>query len=163
MNFRDITKTGVWTVSSAKSGFDAANLFDGKPDTVWQSDSHPPHWISVEFPRQTFISKVAFYLSRDQDDSYTPIELVVSIGNGPEIKKEVKRHEWTDPRLLNGWMEVELNLTSMFIRFEIHKNFRSGKDSRVRGVRVYGAPQSPCIDNSIAFVSPEIFQYLSIR
>lgn len=163
MNCREITKTGVWTVSSVKSGFDVVNLFDGKPDTVWQSDSHPPHWISVEFPRQTFVSKVAFYLSRDQDDSYTPIELAVFAGNSPEVKQEIKKHEWTDPRALNGWTEVDVNETSVFFRFVIKKNYRSGKDSRVRGVRIYGAPQSPCIDNSVAFISPEIFQYLSIR
>lgn len=160
MDFRDVTRAALWSVSTVKGGYEIFSMFDGKTDTFWQSDAAPPHWFSAEFPRQTFLSKISIYLAIQPDDTYTPIELEISVATDPAVRTCIKTEE---PKQLQGWVDIELNVSTIFLRVTLNKNYRGGKDSRIRQVKLYGAPYSPCVDSSVCFLSPEITQYLSIR
>jgi anaphase-promoting complex subunit 10 len=157
---REITRSALWTVSSVKGGYEISSMFDGKTDTFWQSDSLPPHWITAQFPKQTLLSKLSLYLSIQQDETYTPVELIVYIGNDPTSLTEFRKEE---PTQYQGWIDIELNVPTIFLKVSITKNHQGGRDSRIRQIRLFGAPYSPCIDTSVCFIAPELTQYLSIR
>lgn len=55
-NSDEIGRIAFWSVSSAKPGLDVDNLRDGNVMTFWQSDSEPPHHISIQFQRLTTVS-----------------------------------------------------------------------------------------------------------
>lgn len=52
----EIGKSAFWSVSSAKPGLGVENLRDGNVLTFWQSDSEPPHFISIQFQRLTTVT-----------------------------------------------------------------------------------------------------------
>ena len=160
MNYRDITKSALWTVSTVKGGYDISLMFDNQTDTFWQSDSVPPHWIGAQFSKKTFLSKVSIYLAMQPDDTYTPIEMAIYTGDDPTTLTELKKEE---PQQFQGWVDIELNTSTIFLKVMLLKNYRAGKDSRIRQIKLYGAPYSPCIDSTVCFLSPELTQYLSIR
>jgi anaphase-promoting complex subunit 10 len=158
--YREITKSAVWTVSTVKGGYAISSMFDRSLKTFWQSDAVPPHWIGAQFSKQTFLSKLSIYLSVDPDDTYTAVELVIYIGSDPTSLTEFKMAE---PARLQGWLDIELNVPTIFLRVCITKNHQGGRDSRIRQIRLFGAPYSPCIDPTVYFFSSEVTQYLSIR
>ena len=160
MNYRDITKSALWTVSTVKGGYDISLMFDNDTETFWQSDSVPPHWIAAQFSRKTFLSKIQIYLAIQPDDTYTPIEMMIYTGDDPATLTELKKEE---PEQFQGWIDIDLNVSTIFLKISLVKNYRAGKDSRIRQIKLYGAPYSPCIDSSVCFLSPELTQYLSIR
>jgi anaphase-promoting complex subunit 10 len=160
LTYQEITRSALWTVSTVKGGYEISSMFDGRTDTFWQSDSLPPHWIGAQFSKQTFLSKLLLYLSIQQDETYTPVEFVIYVGNDPTTLVEFRKDE---PIQHQGWIEIELNISTIFLKVAITKNHQGGRDSRVRKIRLFGAPYSPCIDSSVCLVSPELTQYLSIR
>jgi anaphase-promoting complex subunit 10 len=157
---RDVTKSAVWTVSTVKGGYAIGSMFDGKLDTFWQSDAIPPHWIGAQFSKETFLSKLSIYLAIQQDETYTPVELTIHIGDDPSALVEYRRIE---PAILQGWLEIELDVCTIFLKISVLKNRQGGRDSRIRQIRLYGAPYSPCIDPTVCFLSPELTQYLCVR
>lgn len=54
--YDEIGRKAFWSVSSAKPGLGVENLRDGNVRTFWQSDSEPPHNISIQFQRLTIVS-----------------------------------------------------------------------------------------------------------
>lgn len=160
LNLKDITKSALWTVSTVKGGYEISQMLDGKKDTFWQSDSIPPHWISAQFSKQTYITKISFYLSIQNDETYSPSEFIISIGNDPSALVEYKKIE---PKVSQGRFDINLNVSTIFLRISITKNHQGGRDTRIRMVQLFGTPYSPCIDSSVCFISPEATQFLSIR
>lgn len=158
--FREINKSAIWTVSTVKTGYSISFMFNGKTDKFWQSDSTPPHWICAQFSKQTYISKLSMYLSIQEDGTYTPTEIVIHIGDDPSNLTEFKTFE---PTHFQGWVDVEIGVSTIFFRITITKNHQGGRDSRIRLIKLYGAPYSPSLDSSICFNNPEISKYLSIR
>jgi anaphase-promoting complex subunit 10 len=160
VTYREITKSALWTVSTVKGGYAISSMFNRSEDDFWQSDAIPPHWIGAQFSAQTFLSKLSVFLAVDRDDTYTPVELVIYIGNDPTSLAEFKTAE---PSKLQGWVDVDLNVSTIFLKVAITKNHQGGRDSRIRQIRLFGPPYSPCIDPRVYFFSPEVTQYLSIR
>ena len=160
LSYRDITKSALWTVSTVKGGYDISSMFDNKTDTFWQSDAVPPHWICAQFSKQTTLSKLSLYLSIQLDDTYTPTEVVVHVGTDPMNLTEFKREQLVH---FQGWVDIELNVSTIFLKISLTKNHQGGRDSRIRQIKLLGAPYSPCIDSSVCFLSPEVTKFLSIR
>jgi anaphase-promoting complex subunit 10 len=160
ISYKDITKSALWTVSTVKGGYAIGSMFDGNLDTFWQSDAIPPHWIGAQFSKETYVSKLTIFLSIQHDDTYTPIEMVVHVGHDPTVLTEYRRLQ---PGVLQGWFEIDLSVSTIFLKISILKNQHEGRDSRIRQMRLFGAPYSPCIDPTVCFLSPELTQYLCIR
>ena len=160
MNYKDLTKAGSWMVSTEKSGYPISAMFDRKMETYWQSDSFPPHTISVQFSKSTFISKLAIFCAVKMDDTFAPLEIIIQTGNDPIAMVELKKEELLTN---HGWDEIEIGVEAIFLNIIISKNYKGGKDCRIRQIKLYGAPYSSCVDPSVCFVSPSASQYLSIR
>lgn len=162
-HYRDVTKCGHWTTSSAKSGYACSNMLDSGIDTFWQSDAVPPHWITAQFSKRTFLSKLEIFFSIDEDESYSPNDLVIKIGDDPAHLTEFKQISSENFGGSGFWFATELGVSTTFIRVEIVRNRNDGKDVRVRGIRLFGSPYSPSLDSTVSFISPEITKYMSIR
>jgi hypothetical protein len=85
---------------------------------------------------------------------------VIYIGNDPTTLAEFKTAE---PSRLQGWVEIDLNVSTVFLKVAVTTNHQRGRDSRIRQIRFFGAPYSRSIDPRMYFFSPEVTQYLSIR
>jgi anaphase-promoting complex subunit 10 len=90
---REITRSALWTVSTVKGGSAISSMFNRSEEDFWQSDAIQPHWISAQFSEQTFLSRLSVFLVVDRDDTYTPVELVIYIGNDPTALAEFKTAE----------------------------------------------------------------------
>lgn len=157
---RELTKGAIWTVSSSKNGYEITNMFDGSMETCWQSDSTTPHWICAQFSRKTYVSAVMIYLCIHQDETYTPVKLVVQIGDEPLLMEDVLEVE---PAVCTGWVRIPVDRSGMFIRITIMKNYMDGRDSRIRQLKLMGGPMVPSEDENFMTTEPEILRFLSLR
>jgi hypothetical protein len=149
---REITKSALWTVSTVKGGYAISSMFNRSQEDFWQSDAIPPHWIGAQFSEQMFISKPSIFLAVDKNNTYTPVELVIPIGNDPTSLTEFKIAE---PSRLQGWVDIDLNVSTIFLKVFVTKNHQGVRDSCTRQARLLGAPYSPCIDSRVYFFSPK--------
>jgi anaphase-promoting complex subunit 10 len=76
-------------------------MFDRRLDTFWQTDAIPPHWICAHFSKQTFLSRLSIFLAIQQDETYTPAELVLYLGNDPTSFDRIPLRRTATP----SWME----------------------------------------------------------
>eukprot|EP00762_Andalucia_godoyi_P003797 ANDGO_08627.mRNA.1 Anaphase-promoting complex subunit 10 len=100
---RDVTREGVWTVSSSKSGSGIKCLLDDDTTTFWQSDGTQPHMITVHFPRLTSVEDVFLHLDYRVDESYTPSKIAILAGVVPDAVRETNQIELQEP---SGWVRV---------------------------------------------------------
>lgn len=153
----EVGRNAVWRVSTAKHGNGVAQLRDGDPNTYWQSDGAQPHTVHCEFPRLTATTYVCILLNFQSDDSYTPRHIVVRSGTYSGDITEITQVELDSPR---GWVMVPLRgetegspLYSAHLQVVITDNHQNGRDTHVRGVRVYadmpGQPYRTPLMNSM--------------
>mmetsp|Transcript_3150 Transcript_3150/g.5535 ORF Transcript_3150/g.5535 Transcript_3150/m.5535 type:complete len:263 (+) Transcript_3150:51-839(+) len=152
---RDVSKQAIWIVSSSKAGNGIPALFDGKPETFWQSDGTQPHTITAFFYPRASLSRLQIYVDSSADESYTPHTLAVKCGTGlhdlvevgPLISLEENPQGWCDLPLCHASIEDPLNLDGNsrvktkkvhVLQIVIVSNHQSGRDSHLRGVRALG-------------------------
>ncbi|KAI9636740.1 anaphase-promoting complex, subunit 10-domain-containing protein [Dioszegia hungarica] len=141
-----------WTVSSHKYGFGVDNLKDDNEGTFWQSEGPQPHVVDLSFPKRVFISAVSILTSHPKDDSYTPSKISVRCGTSVHDLQEVRLGVFDKP---DGWQYMPLRpedadgeeiegppIPAHHLRIVILANHLNGKDTHVRGVRVFGADTS---------------------
>ncbi|WVQ93230.1 hypothetical protein IAU59_000295 [Kwoniella sp. CBS 9459] len=158
----ELSHLASWNVSSHKYGFGVDNLRDGNDSTFWQSEGPQPHLIDLSFPKRVHISAIALHMSHPRDDSYTPSKISVRAGTGVHDLQEVRFMEFNKP---DGWIPIVLRPMEMsnegaevegppipchHLRVLILANHLNGKDTHVRGLRVYGAP----VQNKLSDTSP---------
>ncbi|KAL7417693.1 anaphase-promoting complex, subunit 10/DOC domain-containing protein [Mrakia frigida] len=162
-NAKDISPLATWSVSSHKFGFGVANLKDPDPELFWQSEGPQPHFISLQFPHRVNILKLSIYLSHPKDDSYTPQKLSIRAGTGRHDLTEVRLHEVDKPE---GWVTIDLRdgavegeeaeemeegqpIPAFLLQIVVVANHLNGKDSHVRGLKVWGpkADMDPEVDD----------------
>lgn len=163
-SYSDISERGKWSVSSYKFGFGSECLRDDDGDTFWHSDGPQPHYITIEFPRKTAIQKLSILLNFAKDDSYTPSVLHIRAGNGINDLQEVRVVVLDKP---NGWCTFDVStepgeddgeddddeeeeggegkpaldckpVHTYVVQVHIAQNHMSGKDTHVRGMKVFG-------------------------
>lgn len=117
-------------LSSTKPGHRKSDLFSADPDTFWHSDDSLPHFIHITFPYLTYISKVSLDLSYEQDDSYTPEHISIFIDS-----KLQKSHKLFEPE---GTIFFDIKKKLFVLDIVIRSNHQEGRDSHVRGLKVYG-------------------------
>lgn len=193
-----------WSLSSAKPGNGIEQLLDSNPDTFWQSDGTQPHAITVQFFKKTKLTDVWLLFNYKADESYTPLQLSIRIGNGYYDLQEIQVIDLHEPQ---GWVRIPLALPPMegprilfkqdsasirdrsfggaidFIRtfviqVTIISNHQNGRDTHIRGFKLYGPKQERRIYLSdvvyesgvvepghrhLAFDSPEMLSMAFIR
>jgi anaphase-promoting complex subunit 10 len=156
----EVGDTAVWQVSSAKHGNGVAQLRDRDDKTFWQSDGVLPHAVTVEFPCLTQVLYVAVLLVFNSDESYTPKKLSVRAGTHSLDASEAGSAEVESP---NGWVMLELledpshrstsgRVWCTYLQLMITENHQNGRDTHVRGVRVFSPRPVP------EFASPQLQQ-----
>ncbi|KLT46467.1 galactose-binding like protein [Cutaneotrichosporon oleaginosum] len=143
----ELGRLAQWSVSSHKYGFGVDNLRDDNDGTFWQSEGPQPHTIDLSFPKRVFISSIALLTSHRKDDSYTPSRLSIRAGTGVHDLQEVRHTEFHKP---DGWIVIPLRpmdadgtiegppIPAQHLRIVIVANHMNGKDTHVRGLKVFG-------------------------
>ncbi|GAA6014923.1 hypothetical protein JCM10207_002228 [Rhodosporidiobolus poonsookiae] len=165
---RDIGALASWAVSSQKPSYGVENLRDDNPNTLWQSEGAQPHLISIQFPKKQSISQVWIHADITLDDSYTPHKVAVRAGSYHGDLQEVKWHEMAAPK---GWQVMELGsgrgeddvIRAHLIQIAIISNHMNGKDTHVRGIKVFAPQPLELDDDLLPFRSVAFKQHETIR
>lgn len=146
----DVTNLGFWKVSTSRPGNGIYNALNDNPMTFWQSDGGQPHEIRVVFGMVLDISLVAIYLSLDTDESYTPRLFKIYAGHGPA---DAELYKTFVVERMNGWLGIRFSdnrhdskLRCQYIKLVFPINHENGKDTRVRGIRVFARPDKPNVE-----------------
>ncbi|KAH9261693.1 hypothetical protein BASA81_000349 [Batrachochytrium salamandrivorans] len=141
-NYREFGEEATWTLSSAKAGNGAEALRNGDTQTYWQSDGMHPHKLTVLFHRRVAIMELALNCNHKLDESYTPKRVRVLAGNVGTQDLELVVEAELEP---SGWVLIPLfhpktrtPLRTFVLQVEIVAMMQNGRDTHVRGVRVFG-------------------------
>ncbi|WFD31324.1 hypothetical protein MSPP1_002358 [Malassezia sp. CBS 17886] len=153
----------TWALSSAKMRHGVAELMDDDLNALWQSDGAQPHFVDISFPSQTAVTHLSLYLDCHRDDSYTPTKVLVKAGTHPYDLVDVRYREFTEPQ---GWYHFVLRrghelsmeeadaslplgattplhpIDVFVLQVCILGNHLNGKDTHIRGLRVFGPPEA---------------------
>ena len=102
---REIGHEAVWSLSSAKPGNGVEQIRDSSVDTYWQSDGAQPHLINIQFSKRQTVCELAFYMDYALDESYTPKQMSIRVGNTFHDLEEIKCVEVNEPQ---GWCSIPL-------------------------------------------------------
>ncbi|WFD45778.1 hypothetical protein GLX27_000402 [Malassezia furfur] len=145
----------TWALSSAKARHGVAQLMDDDLNTLWQSEGSQPHTVTIHFPKRTKVTHVSVYLDCRRDDSYTPTKILVKAGTHPYDLVEVRYRDFVEPQ---GWYHFVLDkpdpdvpeeqsatfplepIEVFVLQVCILSNHLNGKDTHIRGMKVFGPP-----------------------
>lgn len=137
----NVNNLAWWNPSSSKQGNPVENILNDDPNSFWQSDGAQPHLIDVYFSRMMSIALIALYFSISSDESYTPKVFKLYVGTSPNDAVYYKSYHIDH---LDGWVGLTFNdnredalMRCQFIRFVFPINHENGKDTHLRGVRLY--------------------------
>lgn len=147
-NISNVNNLAWWNASSSKQGNPVENVLNDDPNSFWQSDGAQPHLIDVYFSRMMSIALIALYFSISSDESYTPKVFKLYVGTSPSDAVFYKSYHIDH---LDGWVGLTFSdnredalMKCQFIRFVFPINHENGKDTHLRGVRLY----SPASNNA---------------
>ncbi|QEU58778.1 Doc1 [Kluyveromyces lactis] len=174
-NLVNLTKLAFWKASSFKVGNPIENAIDDDPTTFWQSDGLQPHRIDINFSKRVDVVQLAMYFCLVTDESYTPELFKVYAGYSPS---DASLYRTFEVKNVNGWVVITFKgnrphdnlLRCRFIQIQILSNHENGKDSHLRGIKIFGNstasrhtmndPNTLALDN---FENSSLFAYQSIR
>ena len=157
-----------WTLSSAKPGNGIEQLLDQNSDTFWQSDGGQPHTITIQFFKKTKICDLWLLLNYRSDESYTPQQVSIRIGNGYYDLQEIQVVDLREPE---GYVRIPLALPPLegervlqrqecasirdksfggafdyirtfVLQIAVISNHQNGRDTHIRGVRLFGPKET---------------------
>lgn len=109
-----------------------------------RSDGPQPHHLNIHFSRLVSILSIRIFLDFEQDESYTPTRISLLAGTGYHDLLPFAQLEFAQPK---GWIDVPLEhvgggeegkmLRTFLIQVKIIENHQNGKDTHVRGLKVY--------------------------
>jgi len=109
-----------------------------------RSDGPQPHHLNIHFSRLVSIVSIRIYLDFEADESYTPTRITLLAGTGYHDLIPFSALEFTQPK---GWIDVPLDhvgggpdgktLRAFLVQVKIVENHQNGKDTHVRGLKVY--------------------------
>ncbi|KAH7040646.1 anaphase-promoting complex, subunit 10-domain-containing protein [Microdochium trichocladiopsis] len=146
---KEISNLACFTVSSYKPGCGVKELRSDDMNQYWQSDGPQPHRLNIHFIKRVEIRVLRLFLDYELDESYTPTKIQITAGFGPNQTIPFSTLELTMPK---GWIDVPIagagggpdgnSLCCWFIRIIILENHQNGKDTHLRGVKVYALDDS---------------------
>ncbi|KAI0162377.1 anaphase-promoting complex, subunit 10-domain-containing protein [Pestalotiopsis sp. NC0098] len=144
VGLKEISNLASFTVSSYKPGCGVKELRDDDIHLFWQSDGPQPHRLNIHFIKRVEIRSLRLYLDYELDESYTPTKIQITAGFGPNLTIPYTTMELAMPK---GWIDVPIagagggpdgnSLCCWFVRVIILENHQNGKDTHLRGVKVY--------------------------
>jgi anaphase-promoting complex subunit 10 len=158
---REIGDDGVWTLSTAKPGFGAEQIRDGKIDSYWQSDGMQPHVATVQFRKKMQVCQVHLYLDYAKDESYTPARISIRTGTSFHDVAEWKELSLQEP---SGWVVVDVcyedgrPLCTNFIQIAVLSMHQNGRDTHVRQAHIF-APSH----EASAYKTPSLQLFATLR
>lgn len=109
-----------------------------------RSDGPQPHRLNIHFIKRVEIRALRLYLDYELDESYTPTKLEITAGFSPNMTIPYTTMELSTPK---GWIDVPIagagggpdgnSLCCWFVRVIVLENHQNGKDTHIRGVKVY--------------------------
>jgi anaphase-promoting complex subunit 10 len=131
------------SLSSFKPSLGASQLLSPSVDLFWQSDGPQPHSILFTFHKRTLVTLLRLYIDVKQDESYSPKIIEIRAGSNqliPVLKKElVDPLGWTDFYLTQ---DDPLGIRVFNLSLVILLNHQNGKDTHIRGVKLYQAQEA---------------------
>lgn len=111
---------------------------------VPRSDGPQPHNLTVYFVKRVEIRDLRFYVNYADDESYTPTKIIFKSGTSENSLIEFAQMTLDQPL---GWQQVSLvgagggpdgnTLVSYVLQMQILENHQNGKDTHLRGIRIY--------------------------
>lgn len=100
--------------------------------------------MNIHFSRLVLIRAIRIYLDFESDESYTPTRITLLAGTGYHDLIPFSTLEFAQPK---GWIEVSLEnvgggddgktLRAFLVQVRIMENHQNGKDTHVRGLKIY--------------------------
>lgn len=144
LGLKEIGNLASWTVSSSKPGCGVDALRDEDTNLFWQSDGPQPHHLNIHFSRLVSIVAIRLYLDFEADESYTPTRITLLAGTGYHDLIPFSALSFEQPK---GWIDVPLDhvgggedgktLRVFLVQVRIVENHQNGKDTHVRGLKIY--------------------------
>ncbi|KEY64084.1 hypothetical protein S7711_07446 [Stachybotrys chartarum IBT 7711] len=141
---KEISNLGKFTVSSHKPGNGVEALRSDDLKLFWQSDGPQPHRLTVYFVKRVGIRDIRFYVDYQEDESYTPTKIVFRSGTSENNLIEFATMNLENPV---GWQQVPIagaggdpdgnTLVSYVLQMQILENHQNGKDTHLRGIKIY--------------------------
>lgn len=104
-----------------------------------------PHRLTMAFVKEVEIRALRFYVDYIQDESYTPTKIVWKAGTSENNLFKFAESELVSP---SGWVDVPItgagggedgnSLMAFVVRMEVVENHQNGKDTHIRGIKIYG-------------------------
>ncbi|CAN8104593.1 unnamed protein product [Discula destructiva] len=145
LGLKEINGLAHFRVSSYKPGNGVEELVNDDIDRYWQSDGVQPHRLTVYFVKRVEIRALRFYVDYTQDESYTPTKIHWLAGTSLHDLHTFGRSDLSNPA---GWIDVPLigagggedgnSLLAYVVQAQIMENHQNGKDTHIRGVKIYG-------------------------
>lgn len=136
-----VNNLALWKASSSKTGNPIENILNDDPNSFWQSDGGQPHTIDIYFTHRMDIILLSLYFSLASDESYTPKLFKVYVGHSPSDAVFYKTFHIEH---LDGWIGLTFGdnradnlLKCQFLRLVFPINHENGKDTHLRGIRIY--------------------------
>lgn len=169
----DIGNLASWKVSSYKQGYGVHALRADTPLQFWQSDGPQPHNVDIHFSKRVAIERISLFTDYALDESYTPSKITVAAGTGYHDLRHIAALELDEPR---GWNHIKLDkmredgvVKAFLIRLSVVANHQNGKDTHIRGLKVFseetgntGIP-TEAIDELIGFTGTSMLSESVIR
>ncbi|KAL3232392.1 Uncharacterized protein RNJ44_04308 [Nakaseomyces bracarensis] len=160
-DFSNVTHLAYWKASSFKSGNGIANAIDDNFDSFWQSDGIQPHTVEVYFSKRMDIVLIAMFLTLSADESYTPRIINIHAGHSPSDAVFYKTLEVNN---VNGWVALtfednlprEQLLKCQYLRFTFPINHENGKDTHLRGIRIYTQSKDKNTQQDVPRLQPSL-------
>lgn len=158
----DIGPLASWEVSSSKANCSIDQLRDDSPSTFWQSDGAQPHHLDIHFSKRVNVTRISLYLDYLLDESYTPSHITINAGTGFHDLTLVREIHLEQP---TGWSHLcfETGLKTFLIRISIIANHQHGKDTHIRGVRIFAQQGRNELEGSTRFTSLKLISESTIR
>lgn len=145
LGLKEINNLARCRVSTFKPGNGVKELLDDDLSQYWQSDGVQPHLMTMKFTRQVEIRALRFFVDYTQDESYTPTKILWYAGTSEHSLIQFASSILTSPV---GWQEVNItgcgggddsnSLCCFVVQMQVMENHQNGKDTHIRGVKVYG-------------------------
>ncbi|KAI0555722.1 APC10-domain-containing protein [Xylaria curta] len=156
VGLKEISNLASFTVSSYKPGCGVKELRDDDANQYWQSDGPQPHRLNIHFIKRVEIRALRLYLDYELDESYTPTKIQITAGTGPNLTIPFTVLELNMPK---GWVDIPIagagggpdgnSLCCFFVRVIILENHQNGKDTHIRGIKVYALDEgADTVDNN---------------
>jgi anaphase-promoting complex subunit 10 len=122
-----------------------------EPHAAWsltneltRSDGPQPHKLTVYFVKRVGIRDIRFYVDYNEDESYTPTRIVFKSGTSENNLIQFATMDLVTPV---GWQQVPIQgaggghdgntLVSYVFQMQILENHQNGKDTHLRGIKIY--------------------------